>query len=98
MAGVPVDPWSAGFMALGSIASAPPPSMTGHLSSPNTFDNSGFAVNVGGGTAQATSTKTALPSAAQAAQAVAAGAGSLLSNPAFIVVIGLGLYLYLKHK
>ncbi|MGZ8301216.1 MAG: hypothetical protein ACXW3B_07215 [Telluria sp.] len=60
------------------------------------FDNSGFVVNVGGGSAS--STKTAVPSAGEAVRAVASGFGGLLSNPAFVVLVGLGLFLYLKHK
>jgi hypothetical protein len=97
MAGVPTDPWSAGLMALGSVAKvAAQPAGPSSVIAPTTFDNSGFVVNLGGGTA--TSTKTALPSAAQAVQAAAAGVGGLLSNPVLIIAVGLGLFLYLKHK
>jgi hypothetical protein len=56
------------------------------------FDNSGFVVNVGGGSAS--SEKIALPSAA----AAVAGAGKLLGNPLVIVAVGVALFLYLKHK
>lgn len=90
-------------MALGSIASAPPPSQTASLASTNTFDNSGFVVNVGGGYATSTNAKTempatAVPSPVQAARAVTASVGGLLGNPAFVVLVGVALYLYLKHK
>lgn len=93
---VPTDPWSAGFMALSSIANSPPPSSAAALLVNDTFDNSGFVVNVGGGSAS--SVKTALPSAAQAVQAATAHAGALLGNPLFVIAVGLGLFLYLKHK
>lgn len=83
-------------MALGSIASAPPPSQTAALTSSAVFDNSGWAVNVGSGAA--TSEKTALPSAGETVKAVASGFGGLLNNPAFLVLVGVGLFLYLKHK
>lgn len=83
-------------MALSSIANSPPPSSHAALSSSNVFDNSGFVVNVGGGSAS--STKTALPSATQAVQAAAAHAGALLGNPLFVIGVGLVLFLYLKHK
>jgi hypothetical protein len=96
MAAVPTDPWSAGFMALGSIAKPEPVSSGAQNSANISFDNSGFVVNVGPGSA--TSTKTALPSAGQALQAAAAGVGGLLGNPVLIIAIGLGLFLYLKHK
>jgi hypothetical protein len=97
MAGVPVDPWSAGFMALGSVAqAASQPAGPSSAYGTNTFDNSGFVVNVGGGTAS--STKTALPTATQTMQAAAAGVASTLSNPVFVIGAALALYLYLKHK
>ncbi|MEH6434241.1 hypothetical protein [Massilia sp. DD77] len=85
-------------MALGSIAGSPPPSQTAALNSTTNFDNSGFVVNIGGGTATSTNAKTEMPTVRETARAVAAGAGSLLANPAFLVLIGVGLYLYLKHK
>jgi hypothetical protein len=95
MAAVPTDPWSAGLMAVGSIANSPPPSSNAQSSTTVTFDNSGFAVSIGGA---ATSTKTALPTAAQSVQQAAAGIGGLLSNPVTVIAIGLALFLYLKHK
>lgn len=87
-------------MALGSIASAPGPNQTAALTANNAFDNSGFVVNVGPGTASSTNNKTdpVMPSVRQAAQAVGAGIGGLLGNPVFVVLVGVGLYLYLKHK
>lgn len=83
-------------MALGSIANSPPPSSNAQSSTTVTFDNSGFAVNIGGGTNS--TAKTAIPTAAQAAGAVASAAGSALSNPLVIIAVGLALFLYLKHK
>lgn len=84
-------------MALGSIAQAGKAAPSTAMNTSNiAFDNSGFVVNVGSGTAS--SSKAALPSAAQAVQGVAAGVGSLLGNPLVIVAVGLGLFLYLKHK
>jgi hypothetical protein len=80
-------------MALGSLSKPAGPSTA--MMGPTTFDNSGFVVNVGG---SAASTKTALPSAAQAVGAASAGLGALLSNPVIVIGIGLGLFLYLKHK
>ena len=93
---VPTDPWSAGIMALGSVASAPPPSQTATSGNTVTYDNSGFSVNVGGGTAQ--STKTALPPTAQAVGAAAGAAVNTLGNPLVIIALGMALFLYLKHK
>jgi hypothetical protein len=63
------------------------------------FDSSGgFTLNIGSGSAVSTATRTPMPSATQALQAVASGTGSLLSNPAVVVLIGVALFLYLKHK
>lgn len=87
-------------MALGSIAKPAPVSSGASNSSNLSFDNSGFVVNVGGGSAS--SVKTSLPTptqaAQQAAQAVGAVSASLLGNPLFVIAIGVGLFLYLKHK
>lgn len=83
-------------MALGSIANSPPPSSNAQSSTTVTFDNSGFAVNIGGG--QANTAKTSIPTAAQAAGAVAQAAGSALSNPLVIIGVGAFLFLWLKHK
>lgn len=96
MAAAP-DPWSAGFMALGSIAQAGKSSPTSaNQQSTATFDNSNWNVVIGGG--QASNTKTAMPGISQVAGAVAASAGSLLSNPVFIIGVGAALFLALKHK
>jgi hypothetical protein len=84
-------------MALGSVATeASKPAGPSTAQASFTYDNSGFVVNVGSGSAA--SSKTSLPTASQAVQAVAAGAGSLLANPIFIIGVGLALFLYLKHK
>ncbi|MYN45791.1 hypothetical protein GTP23_12110 [Pseudoduganella sp. FT93W] len=96
MAAAPTDPWSAGFMALGSVAKAAGPAGPSSAISTAAFDNSGFTVNVGGGSAS--SNKTALPSPVQTMQAAAVHVGGLLSNPATVILVGLALFLYLKHK
>jgi hypothetical protein len=84
-------------MALGSVAqAAAQPAGPSSVLSTTSFDNSGFVVNVGGGTAS--SSKTALPTAAQSVQAAVAGVGGLLSNPMIVIGVGLALFLYLKHK
>lgn len=93
MAGVPTDPYSAGLMALGSIANSPPPSSTATSNTGITFDNSGWAVNIGSGAAN--SQKTQLPTATQAA---VQGAASLLSSPLLLIAVGAALFLFLKHK
>lgn len=88
-------------MALGSVAK--PDNVSSGASNVNTltFDNSGFVVSVGRG-ATASSSKTSLPTPGQAvSQALgqaAAVSGGLLGNPLFIVAVGVGLFLYLKHK
>jgi hypothetical protein len=78
-----------------------PVATNSHVTGQYDFDNSGgFTLNIGAGTARSTDTKTqtAIPTAAQAAQVAAAGVGSLLGNPVFVIAVGLGLFLYLKHK
>lgn len=83
-------------MALGSVASSGPPAMTATSSNNVNFDNSGWSVNIGGGTAS--STKTSLPTTTQAVGAAAGAAVSTLSNPLVIIAIGVAVFLYLKHK
>lgn len=87
-------------MALSSIANSPPPSsgVSQSLGFNVSFDNSGFVTTNGAGSASATNTKTALPSVGQVGQYAAASVGGLLANPAFVILAGLGLFLYLKHK
>ncbi|MTV36279.1 hypothetical protein [Duganella radicis] len=96
MAAVPTDPWSAGFMALGSIAKQEPVSSGASNRSTAVFDNSGFAVSIGGGTV-ATS-KTDAPTVPQSVGHVVNGVAGLLSSPVTVIVVGLALFLYLKHK
>lgn len=88
-------------MALGSIAKQAPVSSGASNVNNIAFDNSGFVVNVGRG-ATASSSKTTLPTPGQAvSQAlgqVAAVSGGLLGNPLFVIAVGVGLFLYLKHK
>lgn len=100
------DPYSSAFMAAGSVATAAlkPASSSNNSTVTTTFDNSGFAVNTGAGSASAT--KTALPSPIQSARAVAqgvgavaAGVGGLFSDP--LVIIGGAvalLFIMRKHK
>lgn len=89
------DPWTTGMMALGGVAQA---AMQGGSSNTSTavFDNSGFVVNVGGGSAS--SVKTAMPSPTETAQAAAYHAASVLSRPTTVILVALALFLYLKHK
>lgn len=96
-------PWGAaiqGATQLGMKA-LEPVATNSHVSGSYEFDTGGgFTLNIGSGKAEQTAnrSRTSLPSAGQAVQAAAAGVGSLLSSPAFVVLVGLGLYLYLKHK
>lgn len=84
-------------MGLASFANASKAAPTSaNQQSTATFDNSGWNVVIGGG--QASSNKTATPGVSQVAGAVAASAGSLLSNPVFIIGVGVALFLALKHK
>jgi len=85
-------------MGMTSVATAAlKPASSGATSTNSTaYDNSGFVVNIGGGTAN--SSKTQLPTAAQTLGAAGAAAGSLLSNPIFIIALGVGVFLLLKHK
>jgi len=85
-------------MGLSSVATAAlkPASSAAQQTNSSSFDNSGFVVNIGGGTAN--SSKTQLPTPGQTLGAAAAHAGNLLSNPIFIIAVGVGLFLFLKHK
>jgi hypothetical protein len=83
------------------LAALQPVATTSQLTGQYDFDSSGgFTLNIGGGSAHSSTSKTqtTIPTAAQAVQVAAAGVGSLLSSPAFVVLVGLGLFLYLKHK
>jgi hypothetical protein len=89
---VPADPWSAGIMAAGSVASAaltPPPMNAQQTTGAVTFDNSGWAVNVGAGASQSTSTDRSMS---------ALGASRMLRNPVVLLAILAGLYYLSKHK
>lgn len=99
-----MEPYSAAFMAAGSVAQAALKPASASNSSPTTiaFDSSGFAVNVGSGSAS--SSKTALPSPVQSAQAVmqgvgavAAGVGGLFSDP-LVIIGGAVALLFLMRK
>jgi hypothetical protein len=90
MPAVPADPWSAGFMAVGGVATAAindKTNMTNQASLSQVFDNSGWAVNIGTGTQNASSEK---------APPIAAAAANMLQNPMVLVVLAVGLYLVLK--
>jgi hypothetical protein len=91
MAGVPVDPWSAGIMAFGSVASkAVTPGVATQTSNySSAFDTSGWSVNLGSGSATTSANKQTLPAAA------AVGA-SVLQSPAVLLLGVVALVLYLK--
>jgi hypothetical protein len=93
------DPWSQGINAAAGVATAAlkPAASEAHKTSSSAFDNSGWSVNIGPGASQSTN-RTDLPSTAQALGAAAASGASLLSNPMFIIALGLGVFLFLKHK
>ncbi len=83
-----VDPWSAGIMAAGSIASgalrdSTPQSQNNSFASG--YDNSGFVVNIGSGSASASIDKSASPLA------------GLLKNPVLLIALALGAYLVMKR-
>lgn len=93
------DPWSQGINAAAGVASAAlkPVGSEAHNTSSSAFDNSGWAVNIGTGASQTTS-RTDLPSTSQALGAAAAQATSVLGNPLFVIAVGVGLFLFLKHR
>lgn len=90
-AGTPIDPWSAGFMALGGIAQAAmqpggPSSASGNSFAPS-FDSSAWSVSIGSSGANgATNAKTEAPGITSGA-----GAGNLLggllSNPLILIAL-----------
>jgi len=86
------NPWSAGIMAAGSVASEAvksPPMNAQQTTGPVTYDNSGWAVNVGRGASQSTSTDRSMS---------ALGASQMLRNPLVLLAILAGLYYLSKHK
>jgi predicted lipid-binding transport protein (Tim44 family) len=88
-----------GAVQLGSEA-LKPVATTSDLNWTGSFDNGGdFNLNIGSGQQSATGrTNTSTPAAAQVARAAGQSVGSLLGNPLFVVLVGVGLFLYLKHK
>lgn len=91
---VPADPWSAGLMAAGSVATAAlndKTNMTNGVSSTFGFDNSGFAVNIAGKGATATQN-------ADASKSNGLDLAALLKNPVVLVGLAVGLYLLLGRK
>ena len=82
------------------MAALEPVATTSHLTGTYDFNNSGdFNLNIGAGQQSATGrTTTSMPPAAQVARAAGQSLGSLLGNPVFVVLVGVGLYVYLKHK
>jgi hypothetical protein len=96
MAGTPVpaDPWSAGFMATASVATAAlaKPTMTAQQSTGSTsFDNSGWNVNLGfgGGATMATTTDRSMS---------ALGASAVLNNPRMLLLLAVGVYFLMGRK
>jgi hypothetical protein len=90
---MPVDPWSAGFMALGSIANSPaaaPGNATQNIGPfSSSLDGSAWNVAIGDGSPNQTATATKLPSAA-------AVANGIFGNPMLLILIGAALYFVVK--
>jgi hypothetical protein len=89
---IPTDPWSAGIMAAGSVATAaltPPPMNAQQTTGAVGFDNSGWNVNFGAGATQSTSSDRS---------STALGVSGLLRNPVLVLAILAGLYYLSKHK
>jgi hypothetical protein len=91
MAGLPVqDPYSAAFGAAASVASAALSDkgvQAGSTQTQNGFDNSGWVVNVGSGSATNSQSKTPLGDVTK-----------LLGNPLVLLAIGAVLYFTLGRK
>lgn len=90
---LPADPWSAGIMAVGSVAGAafqktPNQSSANQQSS---FDSSGWNVNVNSNGAHQTSSGGGKSLGAGGLQL-----GSLLNSP--LVIVGLGIAIYYVWK
>lgn len=86
---VPVDPWSAGFQALGSLANSPaamPGNAKSELAFASAFDSSGWTVNIGGGSASATAIKND----------PVAGLGAMLGNP--LVLLAIAAFFIMRGK
>jgi hypothetical protein len=95
MAGVPTDPWSAGLMAAGSMASAAlqKPAMNAQQTiGPVAFDNSGWNVNLGLGSGPTTMATTTDRSTS------ALGASKVLNNPTMLLLLAVGLYFVMSRK
>ncbi|MGK5073246.1 hypothetical protein [Janthinobacterium sp. ZB1P44] len=96
MAGVPVDPWSAGLMAAGGIAKSAMqpggPSSAGGNQQNNDYDGSAWSVSVGTGSgstsASATNAKTDSP--------VSSAAAGLFKNPLLLIGLAAALYFVLR--
>ena len=83
-----VDPWSAGIMAVGGVAQAAmqkTPAISGGSMSA-AFDNSGFVVNTGSGSAS--SSKSQLPTAGQLA--------GMLNHPLILLAVLAGFVWYME--
>lgn len=95
---VPVDPWSAGIMALGSVATkaVTPGSAQQTASYSSVFDTSGWSVNLGSGSASTTANKQTLPPVAAAAVGAVNAAGSMLQNPFVLLLLGVAVVLAMK--
>jgi hypothetical protein len=91
---VAVDPWSAGIMALGSVATkaVTPGSAQQTASYSSVFDTSGWSVNLGSGSASTTANKQTLPAVA----ATVGAAGSMLQNPMVLLLLGVAVVLAMR--
>jgi hypothetical protein len=93
MAGLPAaDPWSAGIMAAGSVATAalkpPGSSNSGGNNFTSDYDGSAWSVNVGSGSAAATNAKTDSP--------LQGAANGLMKSPLLLGLAVVALVLYLR--
>jgi hypothetical protein len=88
---VPTDPWSAGIMALGSVATkaVTPGSAQAASTYSSVFDTSGWSINFGSGSASTDASKQTLPAAA-------AGVAGVMNSPALLLLAGVALVLYLN--
>lgn len=94
MAGVPADPWSAGLMALGSVAgkAVEDKAMNSQNSAGASFDNSGWTLNVSTG-------KGATQSAqADRSQGAALDLGAMLKNPLVLIALAFVAYAVIARK
>jgi hypothetical protein len=89
-----VDPWSAGIMGAASVAgkSLDKGSSYNAAAFSDSFDSSGWNINIGSGAPVQANTNSHTPTAT-----TAGAVKSALSNPMILIVVGLVIYLKM-HK